>query len=256
MWRVIGVAVVLTLVTFLIFAFLSFGGCQKQPDPWQPPTDELSGDAAAMPPGKVKVRLTRQPAARAADLAPLPELEYEWAALASVQPDQLGKLTDEEKAKAAGKSGWAVTRYSLVVKRVGPNDFRMTPEEKRVNPGPGMMFVRHEGEGRWAVFFAGVEKTTGTAGYHYHTPGSPRVIRLFARGAERVRPRDEEDQKAAPPAKKLETFKPWTYSVEAKAGPLADVVTPLLTAEVVRDLPTTVDVLKIGDAVTSLDLRP
>ena len=45
-------------------------------------------------------------------------------------------------------------------------------------------------------------------------------------------------------------------SIEAKAGPPADVVAPLLTAETTVKLPARVDLLRVGDAVTSLDLRP
>jgi hypothetical protein len=250
MWRVIGAAVLVAAVILSVVAFVSFGGCQKRPDPWQPAEDELSDEAAAMPPGKVKVRLTRKPDAIPADAT---EARYEWAILASLQEDKLPEVVRDQ---AAAKSGWTVLRYSLTVKTVGDADARSVPEGERVKPKPGMMHVRHEGELRWATVFPKAVNGHGSAGFAYHVPGTAKPIRVFATAPERVTAAADRAAAGPRPGATIDIFKPWTYSVQAKAGPLADVVAPVLTAEVVLDLPAKVDVLRVGDAVTSLDLRP
>jgi hypothetical protein len=250
MWRVIGVAVALALGTVLVVAVVSFGGCEKRPDPWQPAEDELSGEAAAMPPNTVTVRLTRQPDAPPAGAT---EVRYEWAILASLQEDKLPAVVRRD---AAGKSGWTVLRYALTVKPVTADDLRAVPQKDRVQPKPGTAFVRHEGELRWATVFPQAVNGHGTAGFAYHVPGTAKPIRVFATAPERVTA--AADPAAAGPrhGASIDIFKPWTYSVEARAGPLADVVTPVLTGETTVELPAKVDLLRVGDVVTSLDLRP
>lgn len=254
MGRVIGVAALVAVAVLLGSAFLFFGGCEKRPDLWQPPEDELSGEAAVVPPGKVKVRLTRKPDALPPDAT---EASYEWAVLASLQADRL----DPELRPKPGETGWTVIRYRLVVKAVGEDDSATIPEGERVRPKVGMRFLRHEGELHWAAYYPRALKQSGTAGYHYHIPGKAKLVRVYPTsewGLGRLKPAagDPQLDPSPPQPAGVEIFKPWTYSVEVKAGPLADVVRPLLTSQVVLDLPAKVDVLQVGDAVTSLDLRP
>jgi hypothetical protein len=248
-WRAIGIAVLVAGLILVGVVLFFFGGREPTADPFDPPHDDLAVRATSMPPGKIKVGLESQPESPPTDAT---ELRYEWAAFGSVRSDDLSQLTPDERRQAAGKSGWAVVRYVLTVKAVGLDDDRGVPEAERVKPKPGMMFVRHEGEERWAIYLPRVERSHGTAEFRYHVPGEPKVLRLFARGPDRVR--QEGGPEAQP--KRVEVFKPWTYSVEAKAGPLADVVKPVLTDTVVVELPARVDVLRVGDAVTALDLRP
>jgi hypothetical protein len=250
MWRVIGVAVGLAVVALLVVAFVSFGGCEKRPDPWQPAEDELSAEAAAMPPGRVKVRLTRRPDALPADAT---EARYEWAVLASLQKDHLPEVV---RGQAVENSGWTVLRYSLTVKRVGDADGRTVPEAERVRPKEGMAFVRHEGELRWATVFPKAVNGHGTAGFAYHVPGTAKPMRVYADALERVSAAADRAGAGPRTDMPIDIFKPWTYSVEVRAGPLADVLAPVLTGETTVELPAKVELLRVGDTVTSLDLRP
>jgi hypothetical protein len=227
---VVGVAAVAGL------AFLAVRGCSDPEADLPTPQDPLSAEAAAVPANKAKVRLTRKPESPPADPK---DVSFEWAILSSLPADP---------NNSRSKAGWSVVRYSLRVRVVGDDDARTTPEAERVRPKPGMMFVRHEGETAWAKFAAGTVRTYGTAGYPYHIPGHPHAVSLGGGGPGSTTPRVD------PP--KIDIFKPWTYSVEAKAGSLADVVAPLLTAEVEVELPAKVDILRVGDATTSLDIRP
>jgi hypothetical protein len=226
---VVSVAVILSTVFFL------FGGCTN-PEGDLRSQDPLSGEAAAVPAGKAKVRLTRQPESPAANAK---DAHFEWTILASIAADP---------KNSRSKAGWAVIRYSLAVRVIGDDDARTIPEKEKVRPKAGMMFVRHEGETSWAKFAVGTLDTRGTAGYPYHIPGTAHVVSVGGAGFGETVPGGH--------APMVEVFKPWTYSVEAKAGPLADVVKPLLTAEVEVAVPAKVDVLRVGDAVTSLDIRP
>lgn len=250
MWRVIGVAVLVAVAVLLVVAFVSFGGCAKRPDPWQPAEDELSEEAAALPSNTVKVRLTRQPDAMPPDAT---EARYEWAILASLQKDHLPEVV---RGQAAADSGWTVLRYSLTVKPVTDADLRAVAEKDRVQPKPGMAFVRHEGELRWATVFPKAVNGHGTAAFAYHVPGTAKPILVYATTLDRVRAAADPAAAGPRPGASIDVFKPWTYSVEVKAGPLADVLAPVLTGETTVELPAKIDLLRVGDVVTSLDLRP
>jgi hypothetical protein len=230
MRHVVGLAVVAGLLA----------GCGRtEPPPGA--SDPLAADAAALPPGQVKV-LPVSPAAVPADAA---EARFEWAVLCRLTP---ADVPDDHRAGATGRDGWAVTRYVLTVKPVGPAEARAIPEEERVAPRPGMRFVRHEGELRWAKYVPGAADTHGTAGNPHHVPGTPRIVHI-----REVRFGGAFGGPAPEP--KAEVFKPWTYSAEVKDGPLAGVLTNLLTEPRTVELPAVVPVLRVGDAVTSLDLR-
>jgi hypothetical protein len=252
MWRVVVVAVLIAVSVLLAATFFFFGGCERQPDPWEPPQDEYSSEAAAMPPGQVKVRLSRKPDALPPDAK---EARFEWAVLASLQADRLAGLTREEKQTAAGKTGWTVMRYTLTVKRVGDARAEGVRVDEWVQPRPGMMYVRHEGELQWATFLSGAVKSYGTAGFAYHVPGTTKPILVFGPW-EKLALTASDNAAVTPQPGQVAILKPWTYSVEAKEGPLADVIAPLLTGEIAVELPAKAELLRVGDAVTSLELRP
>src|SRR5438067_997544 len=130
MWRVVAVMLAVVAGVVLGSAAFVFSGCGRPPE-IPPPEDELSGPAAAVPPGKVKVLLTRKPDA----LPPgAREARYEWAVLASLQDDKLGELTPELKRQAAGQGGWAVVRYALTVKLVGDAHAEAVRDDEWVKP--------------------------------------------------------------------------------------------------------------------------
>ena len=199
------------------------------------PAEPLAAAVKAVPAGKVRVELVRsQPSGAAGDKA-----EYQWALLIPLSPEDmtkalLGLATPRE-------AGWSVVRLTLRVGYDKRNENVAITKEGTV-PKPGARHMELTTEMAAVFYYPGASSGTSSASGHVK-PGA--VLTL-----ERSGPSGGSLKGGLAPLTRRQDL--------LEVGPAAfdDLVVPVFKAPATVDVPTTLELLRIGDTTTRLAINP